>query len=106
MKHVMASSFFEKTGFRITDPIAKKHGKVMTKQEFIELARKNGVQNDATDVWVIVDGHQYTTSIDYVLEREESLPFEASYILECLDVSLAWDDMYDQYLDGEGIKVC
>ena len=73
----------------------------MTKQEFIELARKNRVQNDATDVWVIVDGHQYTTSIDYVLEREESLPFEASYILEGLDVSLAWDDLYEQYLAEE-----
>ena len=26
MKDVIASAFFEKTGFRITDPIAKKHG--------------------------------------------------------------------------------
>ena len=78
----------------------------MTKSEFIDLARKNGVQNDSTNVWVVIDGIQYTTYIDYILEYDETYPFEASDCLEVSDVSLAWDDMYDQYLDGEGIKVC
>ena len=78
----------------------------MTKSEFIDLSRKNGVQNDSTNVWVVIDGIQYTTYIDYILEYDENYPFEASDCLEALDVSLAWDDMYDKYLDGEGIKVC
>lgn len=78
----------------------------MTKSEFIDLSRKNGVQNDSTNVWVVIDGIQYTTYIDYILEYDETYPFEASDCLEALDVSLAWDVMYDQYLDGEGIKVC
>lgn len=76
----------------------------MTKQEFINLARKNGVQNNSNDVWVVVDGYQYTTSVKYVLEYEE--PFEVSEILESLDVSLAWDDLYEQYCCMEGIKLC
>ena len=79
-------------------------GEHMTKQEFINLARKNVVQNDSANVWVVVDGYQYTTSIKYVLEYEE--PFEVSEILESLDVSLAWDDLYEQYCRMEGIKIC
>ena len=78
--------------------------KCMTKQEFINLARKNGVQNDSNYVWVVVDGYQYTTSIKYVLEYEE--PFEVSDILESLDVSLAWDDLYEKYCCREGMKLC
>ena len=78
----------------------------MTKSEFIDLARKNGVQNDSTNVWVVIDGIQYTTYIDYILEYDETYPFEASDCLEALDVSLAWDDLYEQYCCREGIKLC
>lgn len=90
--------------FDYLEPSARKIRKCMTKQEFINLARKNGVQNDSTNVWVVVDGYQYTTSIKYVLEYEE--PFEVPDILNSLDVSLAWDDLYEQYCCREGIKIC
>ena len=87
--------------FDYIDPTSRK---CMTKAEFIDLARKNGIQNDSNDVCVVVDGFRYTTSIKYVLEYEE--PFEVSEILESLDVSLAWDELYEQYCRCEGVKVC
>ena len=90
--------------FDYLEPSSRKRRKCMTKQEFINLARKNGIQNDSANVWVVVDAYQYTTSIKYVLEYEE--PFEVSEILESLDVSLAWDDLYEQYCRMEGIKIC
>ena len=48
----------------------------MTKQEFIEKAISNGVDNDSKNVWVVVDGYKYTTSIeddfwDYFDEEEQ-----------------------------------
>ena len=86
------------------DRIMENRQKRLTKQEFIELARKNGIQNDSANVWVVVDGYRYTTSIKYVLEYEES--FEVSDILESLDVSLAWDELYEKYCCREGNKVC
>lgn len=37
-------------------------------KEFVEEALKeNGVQNDDQDVWVMVDGEQYTVSVESVL---------------------------------------
>ena len=66
----------------------------MTKQEFIEKAIQNGVQNDAYDVWVVVDGYQYTTSIDDVLNHAETYPFEASDYLESNLDAPAWDALY------------
>lgn len=45
-------------------------------REFIEKALGgNGVQNDYSDVWVVVDGVQCTVSIDDVLDHEETEPF-------------------------------
>ena len=45
-------------------------------REFIEKALGgNGVQNDSSDVWVVVDGVQCTVSIDDVLDHEETEPF-------------------------------
>lgn len=81
----------------------------MTKQEFIEKAIDNGVDNDSKNVWVVVDGYKYTTSIeddfwDYF--DEEDQPYMASYYLETYTVSSAWDDLYEQYCCREGIKVC
>ena len=72
----------------------------MTREEFIKkVTTGNGVQNDATNVWVVVDGVQYTVSIDDVLDHEETEPFEASDYLESnLDAS-AWDDLYEQYCE-------
>ena len=72
----------------------------MTREEFIKKATTgNGVQNDATNVWVVVDGVQCTVYIDDVLDHEETEPFEASDYLESnLDAS-AWDDLYEQYCE-------
>ena len=63
-----------------------------------EALKGNGVQNDAANVWVYVDGKQYAVDISDVLEHEESEPFEASYALESdLDAD-AWEELYRQYL--------
>ena len=79
----------------------------MTKQEFIEKAIQNGVDNDSKYVWVIVDGYRYTTTIDDELDyNDEDQPYMASYYLETYTVSSAWDDLYERYCCREGIKVC
>mgnify|MGYP006918889722 CR=1 FL=1 len=72
---------------------------MLSKNDFIDSALKgNGVQNDERDVWVNVDGEQYTVSIDGVLDHEETEPFEASSYLENnLDADV-WDNLYDQYV--------
>ena len=81
----------------------------MTKDEFIKKAINNGVDNDSKNVWVVVDGYKYITSIeddfwDYF--DEEDQPYMASYFLEtCIDSS-AWVDLYEQYCCWEGIKLC
>ena len=67
-------------------------------REFIEKALGgNGVQNDSSDVWVVVDGVQCTVSIDDVLDYEETEPFEASAYLESNLDAPAWDVLYEQY---------
>ena len=69
-----------------------------TLEQFIEEAIKgNRVQNDSTDVWVVVDGNQYTVSVNDVLGREEKEPFEASFYLENNTDSTVWNDLYEQY---------
>ena len=72
----------------------------MTKQQFIEKAIDNGVDNDSKYVWVVVDGYKYITSID------DELDYNASYYLETYTVSSAWDNLYEQYCCREGTKVC
>lgn len=63
-----------------------------------EALKGNGVQNDAANVWVEVDGKQYTVDISDVLDHEETEPFEASDALESdLDAD-AWTELYNQYL--------
>lgn len=63
-----------------------------------EALKGNGVQNDAANVWVDVDGKQYTVDISDVLDHEETEPFEASDALESdLDAD-AWTELYNQYL--------
>ena len=63
-----------------------------------EALKENGVQNDAANVWVEVDGKQYTVDISDVLDHEEAEPFEASAELESdLDAD-AWEELYRQYL--------
>lgn len=63
-----------------------------------EALKGNGVQNDAANVWVNVDGKQYTVDISDVLDHEEAEPFEASAELESdLDAD-AWEELYRQYL--------
>ena len=59
----------------------------------------NGIQNDSTDVWVEVDGEQYTVSVQDVLGREEKEPFEASAALEDDLEHPAWEDLYSQYVE-------
>ena len=79
----------------------------LTKQEFIEKAIQNGVDNDSKNVWVVVDGYKYTTPIDDELDyNDEDQPYMASYYLETYHDSSAWDDLYEQYCCREGIKVC
>lgn len=68
-------------------------------KNFIEEALKDGgVQNDSQDVWVVVDGEQYTVSVESVLGREEGRPFEASDVLETNEEHEAWEELYSQYV--------
>ena len=56
---------------------------MMDLREFQQLAlAENGVQNDADNVQVVVEGKQYTIEINDVLDHEEEEPFEASCALE------------------------
>ena len=69
-------------------------------REFQQLAlAENGVQNDADNVWVVVEGKQYTVDINEVLGREEQEPFEASCALEDDLDHEAWENLYDQYCE-------
>lgn len=74
----------------------------MKKIGFEEFQKKaldgNGVQNDAANVWVEVDGKQYTVGISDVLDHEETEPFEASDALESNLDADAWNELYSQYL--------
>lgn len=63
-----------------------------------EALKGNGVQNDAANVWVEVDGKQYTVDISDVLDHEEAEPFEASDALENNLDADAWNELYSQYL--------
>ena len=73
---------------------------MVTREEFIKKAiAGNGVQNDATNVWVDVDGVQLTVSIDDVLDHAETYPFEASDYLESNLDAPSWDDLYEQYCE-------
>ena len=63
-----------------------------------ESLKGNGVQNDAANVWVDVDGKQYTVDISDVLDHEEAEPFEASDALESNLDAEAWTELYSQYL--------
>lgn len=72
---------------------------VMDFDSFQKKALKgNGVQNDADNVWVEVDGKQYTVGISDVLDHEEAEPFEASDALESNLDADAWTELYSQYL--------
>lgn len=74
----------------------------MKKISFEEFQKKaldgNGVQNDAANVWVDVDGKQYTVGISDVLDHEEAEPFEASDALESNLDAEAWTELYNQYI--------
>lgn len=75
-------------------------------REFIEKALGgNGVQNDSSDVWVVVDGVQCTVSIDDVLDHEETEPFEASAYLESNLDAPAWDDLYEHYCKEHNVDI-
>lgn len=63
-----------------------------------EALKGNGVQNDAANVWVDVDGKQYTVGISDVLDHEEAEPFEASDALESNLDAEGWTELYSQYL--------
>lgn len=70
-------------------------------KEFIEKAlEENGVQNDEKNIWVEVEGEQYTISVENVLRREEREPFEASYALENDLEHEAWEELYDSYKEN------
>lgn len=62
------------------------------------LESQNGVQNDSTDVWVEIDGKQYTVKMSDVLDHEEKEPFEASYTLEDDLEHPAWEMLYEKYV--------
>lgn len=65
----------------------------------------NGVQNDSNTVWVEVGGFQYCIGIDEVLYHKEAEPFEASIFLEENIDADAWEDLYQKYLDEDGIEL-
>ncbi len=65
-----------------------------------EALEGNGIENDSAQVWVNVDGEQYTVDIDDVLDHEEQEPFEASAHLERHLDAEAWEELYNQYLDN------
>ena len=70
-----------------------------------EALAENGVQNDSNTAWVEVGGFQYCIGIDEVLDNKENEPFEASIFLEeNLDAD-AWEDLYQKYLDEDGIEL-
>lgn len=73
-------------------------------EEFVKavMESQNGVQNDASDVWVELDGEQYSVTVWDVLGREEEEPFEASYALEGDLEHPAWAELYDQYAGNRG----
>lgn len=71
----------------------------MDLREFQQLALAEGVQNDADNVWVVVEGKQYTVDINDVLDHEEEEPFEASCALEDDLDHEAWEDLYNQYCE-------
>lgn len=78
-----------------TDPEELKRWSIEQKEEAL---KGNGVQNDSANVWIDVDGKQYTVGIFDVLDHEETEPFEASDALESdLDAD-AWEELYSQYL--------
>ncbi len=70
-----------------------------------EALAENGVQNDADTVWVEVGGFQYRVGIDEVLDHEEAEPFEASSLLEDNHDADAWENLYQKYLDEDGIEL-
>ena len=70
-----------------------------------EALAENGVQNDADTVWVEVGGFQYSVGIDEVLDHEKNEPFEASSFLEDNHDADAWEDLYQKYLDDDGIEL-
>lgn len=74
-------------------------------EDFVKEALEgSGVQNDEKDVWVEVDGEQYTVRVSDVLDHEEKEPFEASLTLEDDLEHPAWETLYDQYIaahDGD-----
>ena len=87
------------------DRIMENRQKRLTKQEFIEKAIQNGVDNDSKNVWVFVDGYKYITDIDDELDyNDEEQPYTASYYLETYTVSSVWDDLYEKYCCREGIR--
>lgn len=65
-----------------------------------EILNGNGVENDIQNVWVTVNGEQYTITVESVLGREENEPFESSYTLESDTEHPAWEDLYEQYVDN------
>lgn len=62
-----------------------------------EALKGNGVQNDASQVWVEVEGEQYAIALSDVLEDGESEPFEASDTLESDLHAPGWWLMYEKY---------
>lgn len=79
----------------------KEGAAMLSKEEFVSiaLAEDGGVQNDILDLWVVVQGEQYTVRVDEVLGRPEKEPFESSYTLEEDLSHPAWDELYEQYVE-------
>lgn len=82
--------------------VVKYEDNKMDFKDFQKAAIDAGIQNDDKQVWVNVEGKQYTVDIDDVLDEEEKEPFEASFYLEKHLDAWAWDNLYyDQYLADE-----
>lgn len=86
--------------------VFEKIGEMMSFEDFQKDALGgNGVQNDSNTVWVEVGEFQYCIGIDEVLDHEEAEPFEASSFLEDNLDADAWEDLYQKYLDEDGIEL-
>lgn len=73
---------------------------MLDKQSFINEAIRYGVLNDSTDVWVTVDGEQYT--VKHAITETE--PFSVSYMLEDNTEHELWDSLYNVYVSRETLQ--
>lgn len=77
---------------------------MMSKEEFIKhVVEHHLVINDSQNVFINYHHMFFAVSVAYVMDRDETYPFEASDILENDLNHPAWDVLYYQYLFEVGV---